>query len=36
MPETNGNGSAYGKVNPLSGLVPRKVTVEQAKNIMVS
>lgn len=36
-PATGANGASSGKVsNPLAGLVPRKVTVEQAKVIMVS
>jgi hypothetical protein len=30
------NGSSGKVANPLAGLVPRKVTVEQAKAIMVS
>ena len=30
------NGVAPGVKNPLAGLVPRRVSVEQAKNIMVS
>ncbi|CAK9783357.1 unnamed protein product [Cutaneotrichosporon oleaginosum] len=34
-PATGANGSSSGKIaNPLAGLVPRKVTVEQAKAIM--
>lgn len=34
---SNGTASASGKVaNPLNGLVPRKVGVDQAKKIMVS
>lgn len=40
QPETNGvsssNGNGYVGKNPLAGLVPRKVTVDQAKAIMVS
>ncbi len=30
------NGLPAGVTNPLKGLVPRKVSVDQAKNIMVS
>jgi len=34
--ETNGTNGSVGGKNPLAGLVPRKVTVAQAKAIMVS
>ena len=33
---SNGAGASNGVQNPLKGLVPRRVSVEQAKNIMVS
>lgn len=33
---TGSNGGPVGVKNPLNGLVPRKVSVDQAKAIMVS